>query len=273
MPPVESVLRDMRSLGFQGTELGAPGFLPDEPDRLRALLDLHGLRLVGSFVALPLLDATPEWARSLVAPACGLLAALGADVLIGALVQDMDWSPPRRPSAAQWRTLDMSLKAVAAACEERNLRFAVHPHWGSVLERAEEIELALERLDVDWCLDTGHLLIAGLDPAGFAERCGERIAHVHLKDVDAGVALRLREGELSLLAAVRAGLFRPLGRGDANIEAVLDALDVAGYDGWLVIEQDSAPDVQDADGRIVDDIRESIEFLRESRTTKEEVKP
>ena len=44
-------------------------------------------------------------------------------------------------------------------------------------------------------------------------RHGERVVHVHLKDVDMGVAARLRAGELSLVEATQAGLFRPARRG------------------------------------------------------------
>ena len=57
------------------------------------------------------------------------------------------------------------------------------------------MRLALERLDVGWCLDTGHLLIGGADPVAFCDH-GHRIVHAHLKDVDTAIAARLRSGEL-----------------------------------------------------------------------------
>jgi inosose dehydratase len=87
---------------------------------------------------------------------------------------------------------------------------------------------------------------------------------VHLKDVDAAVADRLRAGELTLVTAVQAGLFRPLGQGDAGIEDVIRRLDRQGYGGWLVLEQDTAITTGDeppVGSGPVDDVRASIEFL------------
>ncbi len=104
-----------------------------------------------------------------------------------------------------------------------------------------------------WCLDTGHLLIGGFDPVRFATEHADRVGHVHLKDVDASLAERVRRGELTLVAATRLGLFRPLGEGDARVAEVLDRL--GAYDGWLVLEQDVAITAP------ADDVRRSIEFL------------
>ena len=50
----------------------------------------------------------------------------------------------------------------------------------------------LEGANVRWCLDTGHLLIGGYDPAEFAADASGRVAHVHLKDVRADVAAAYR---------------------------------------------------------------------------------
>ena len=54
MPDPETVLSEMAALGLRGTELGAPGFLPDDPADTAALLGRHGLRCVGGFTALVL---------------------------------------------------------------------------------------------------------------------------------------------------------------------------------------------------------------------------
>ena len=114
-----------------------------------------------------------------------------------------------------------------------------------------------------WCLDTGHLLIGGVDPVDFVREHGDRIGHVHFKDVDARVAERLRAGELTLMQAVQHGLFQPLGSGDARIDEVVDALRRSGYERWLVLEQDlaitgSEPPVGSGPAL---DVATSIEFL------------
>src|SRR5438093_2213130 len=46
----DRVLADMRALGLRATEAGPPGFLPADPAKARALLELCGLRLVSGFV-------------------------------------------------------------------------------------------------------------------------------------------------------------------------------------------------------------------------------
>ena len=115
-----------------------------------------------------------------------------------------------------------------------------------------------------WCLDTGHLLIGGYDPAMFAADAAGRIAHVHVKDVRLDLADRARRGELSLIGAVRAGLFCPLGRGDAPIAATIDRLERDGYAGWYVLEQDTdlgATRRRRGEGPVAD-VRASVEYLR-----------
>ncbi|MFL6117433.1 MAG: TIM barrel protein, partial [Catenulispora sp.] len=73
-------------------------------------------------------------------------------------------------------------------------------------------------------------------------RAPERIAHVHLKDVDAGLAEQVRAGKLTYHEAVHSGLYRRLGEGDADIAGVVFALEGNGYQGWYVLEQDTVLD-------------------------------
>src|SRR5512144_2240475 len=55
--PVDQVLGEMAALGLRTTELGPPGFLPDDPEQLRGVLGAHGLSLIGGFLAVVLHDA------------------------------------------------------------------------------------------------------------------------------------------------------------------------------------------------------------------------
>ena len=52
----------------------------------------------------------------------------------------------------------------------------------------------------------------------------DRIAHAHLKDVDAALAARVQAGELTYTEAVRTGMYTPLGAGDVDIAGIVTAL-------------------------------------------------
>ena len=192
-----------------------------------------------------------------------MLGGLGASVLCSAVVLDDEWSTPRKLSAEEWANLLAALPLLDGIAAEHGLVHALHPHWGTLAERAPEVRRIVEESEVALCLDTGHLTLGGIDPAELASEVPRRIVHAHLKDVDSRVAARLRARELTLVQAVQAGLFRPLGDGDAPVGDTVLRLEVAGYAGRYVLEQDVALAAEPADGTgPVQDVRRSIEFLR-----------
>jgi inosose dehydratase len=274
MLPPERVLSEMAALGLRATELGAMGFLPQDPAAVRSALAGHGLRLVAGFVPVVLHERSFEVTRPAAEDAARLLAGAGADVFVAAAVTDFAWSPRVELDAAAWDRFAAHLAELEALVAGHGLALALHPHVGTLVETAADVEAVLARSDVGWCFDTGHLLIGGVDPAHFARRHGERIVHVHLKDVDTALAARLNDGQLTLVEATQAGLFRPLGQGDAGIALALDLLDRSGYRGWLVLEQDTAitgaePPV--GRGPILD-VKASIEFLQTVAPGRERVR-
>jgi len=273
MPTPEAVLSEMAALGLRGTELGPPGFLPEDPGALSALLSRHGLALVGGFVPLVLHEARAEPAMEQARRAAILMSETGGGMLVLAAVQDAEWSAPQELDDEGWARLSEHLDQVASLASEYGVTVALHPHVGTLIETAAQVERALELVEVGWCLDTGHLLIGGADPVQFARRHGERVVHVHLKDVDAALAAEVRDGRRSLLEATREGLFKALGEGDARIAEVMDALLCSEYDGWLVLEQDTAitGDEPTVAGGPMRDARQSIAFLHHTARTTEEI--
>ena len=190
-------------------------------------------------------------------------AELGGRVLCSAAVVDDEWSPPIKLSPSQWDHLLAALPLVDAVAAEHGVVHALHPHWGTLVERAGAVDRVLDGSDVGICLDTGHLALGGADALRIAREYPRRVVHVHLKDVSDAVAQRLRAGELDLVSAVQAGLFRPLGEGDAGVGEVVAALEESGYAGWYVLEQDTAlTDAAPSPGHgPADDVRRSVEFL------------
>ncbi|MFD1148703.1 TIM barrel protein [Saccharothrix hoggarensis] len=235
-----TVLNDMAALGLRATELGPPDYLPSDPDALKALLDEHGLALVGGFLAVPLHTgdkSTVDEADRVAA----LLAAAGAEVLVLAAATGLD-GYDERPALTddEWRTLIDTAALVRDRAAGHGLRTVLHPHVGTHVERTAEVERFLADSDLPLCLDTGHLLIGGTDPVDLARRFPERIGHVHLKDVRADVAATVRAGDLGYTAAVQQRMYVPLGDGDVDVAALVAFLRDAGYTGWYVLEQDTA---------------------------------
>jgi inosose dehydratase len=234
----ETVLAEMAELGVSATELGPPEYLPTDPAELRVLLDSHGLTLVGGFLAVPLHDkSSVDEARR----TAELLAACGAEVLVLAAATGLDGYDDRPElSDEEWATLVRTAGRIRDIAAEHGLRTVLHPHVGTHVETRDEVERFVTDSDLQLCLDTGHLLIGGTDPVELAKRYPERIGHLHLKDVRADVADEVRAGRLGYTEAVGRGMYVPLGQGDVDIEAVVRFVHEAGYDGWFVLEQDTA---------------------------------
>ncbi len=260
----ERVLGEMHALGLQATELGPLGYLPAEPGALRELLDRAGLSLAAGFLAVVLHDHDHRAeAMAEVRKEAEALAAAGADVLVLAAALPVD-SYDRHDSLPKeaWGTLTDSLGLASEIAATYRLGLALHPHAGTAIETEQEVARLLETTDVDICLDTGHLFLGGSDPAAVALAASSRVRHVHLKDVDAAIAARVRSGELAYATAVRSGLYQPLGHGDLDIAAVFNCLQDSGYNGWYVLEQDTAltAEPEPAQGPVVG-VQQSLEYI------------
>jgi inosose dehydratase len=259
------VLREMRELGLDATELGPPGYLPDEPGALRKLLDGAGLSLVAGFLAVVLHDSDLRAsALAEVERAAAMLAASGADELIlAAALPGNSYDRRGRLAKDGWVALSATLAAADELAAAHGIGLAFHPHAGTAVEREEEVAMLLETTNVALCLDTGHLFLGGADPAQVARDAGARVRHVHMKDVNAELAARVSSGDLAYAAAVRSGLYRPLGQGDLDLKAVFARLQDAGYQGWYVLEQDVALTTEPEPSRgPIAAARQSLEFFR-----------
>jgi len=263
--PVDRVLSEMRELGLVGTELGSDGYLPSDPSELRELVSRHDLELVGGFVPLVLhdpsrADAAIEAARR----AARLLGGAGATEFITSMVASVDWAPRFELDDAGWAHTASLLDTIEEVVGEYGLCQAIHPHLGTMIERPEDVRQVLDRSDIGWTFDTGHLLIGGYDPLEFMADAGDRIRHVHLKDTILELAEPVFSGEQTIMQGVQNGMFCPMGRGDVPIGEIIMSLERSGYDGWYVLEQDAAltegePPV--GEGPILD-VQMSIDYLR-----------
>ena len=218
VPGPDLVLDAIAAAGYEGTELGPPGYL-GEGEQLRERLDRRGLKLAGAFVELRFGD--------------GDLAPLVATL---DLLEGFDAQPvlcDRGP-----RDGDVALDGVRRALElarARGFKPSFHHHMGTRVQTPAEIERLLENTDVAILLDSGHLTAAGGDAVQSARDWRDRVAHVHVKDV----RLAVLEGASGWDEAWRGGAFCELGTGDVDLEGFFAQL--AGYAGWVVVEQDWVP--------------------------------
>jgi inosose dehydratase len=90
----------------------------------------------------------------------------------------------------------------------------------------------------------------------------DRIAHTHIKDVDASKAKQVQSGRLSYTEAVRDGMYRPVGQGDVDFAAIVTSLRGRDYDGWYVLEQDTILTEEPRGEGPVADVHTSVEHLR-----------
>lgn len=263
---VDRVLREAASVGLDAVEAGPEGFLPRDPEEIPPILAEHGLSLVGGFVPAVLHRADVRDAElGSVEQRTRFFSAAGAEVLVLAAFTGSDnYEEVIELGDEAWEELFENLSRVEEISSRYGLTVALHPHYGTVIERDDQLRRFLEGCDTGFCLDTGHLVIGGSDPVKIAEQAADRVRHVHLKDVDQDLARRLATRELGFKEAAQREVFRPLGDGDVNLGRLLELLERAQYRGWYVLEQDIVVDAEppEEEGPVAD-VRKSLRFLKE----------
>ena len=256
----DRVLTEMAEVGLAATEWGPDGFLPADP---RAVLAEHHLAAIGGFVPVqlhrPEHDPAPEVEKVLAG-----YATTGSDVLV--LSADTGLTGyDARPELddAGWRTLLTNLDRLAALATEHGVRAVLHPHVGTLVENTSDVQKVLDGSSISLCLDTGHLLIGGTDPAELTRQVPDRIAHTHVKDVDLGLAKQVQSGRRTYTEAVREGMYRPVGHGDVDFAAIVGHLRGREYDGWYVLEQDTILTEEPREPGAPADVRTSVAALQE----------
>jgi inosose dehydratase len=245
-----TVLTEIARTGYEGTQLGN-GF--PRGAALRAMLAEHGLRLAEVYASLPCsVDGPGDDALDVGRERLALLHEGGGDVLTLAL----DGSPERSAASGRaadpstprldedgWRRLGGVVDRVAGEAVAAGHKVAFHQHTGTFVETPDELDQLLAQTEpavLGICLDIGHWAVGGGDPVEALRGYGDRVTHLHLKDVDAEVLARLHAGEFADFdAAIRARLFTELGAGVVDLAALLEVLVKRDYAGWLMVEQDS----------------------------------
>jgi inosose dehydratase len=244
--PLDSCLAEARAAGYEGIELGHK--FPRDPAVLRHILERFGLALISGWYSGRLLERSVRAEIAAIEPHFSLLVAMGCAVLVYAETIAGDRRRPLsgrpRLGASDWHDFGARLTELADHLSACGIGLVYHHHMGTVIESEAEIDrlMAVTGDKVGLLLDTGHAVYAGVDPAALIRRHGDRIKHVHCKDVRREVLARVRAEDASFLDAVLDGVFTVPGDGCIDFSGALVELTAADYNGWLVVEAEQDPE-------------------------------
>lgn len=273
------MLDELAAAGYTGTELGDWGYMPTDPSVLSDELARRGLVMLGAFVPVALRDrAAHDSGLAAALRTARLLRAVAAGPMPYLVLADENGAVPERTRYAGRATAAMSLsdtewRAFAeganriAKCvlAETGLRTVFHHHCAGYVETPDEIARFLDLTDpraIGLVFDTGHYAYgagtAEVDVVAALDRFQDRVWYVHFKDCDPRVAAAARASGADYFEALRHGVFCELGKGLVDFPAVLRWLKRAGYEGYVLVEQDILPGM----GAPAESARRNREYLR-----------
>lgn len=244
-------LDEVVEAGYEWTELGPPGYLPLDPEILKANLEPRGVKVTTGFVMRhfedPVLWPIIEAETIRVATA---LEAVGAKFLL--LIDDTythlatgEQTSPSSLDESSWRNLIETVHRVSSLARERfGLQAVFHPHVETHVEYEHQIEAFLEQTDptlVSLCFDIGHHAYRRGNPIQFMRRHHRRIPYLHLKSVDGEMLKRVEKEKIPLAKAVAMGVFCEPSKGVVDFADFRDVLEDIDYQGWAIVEQDMFP--------------------------------
>lgn len=247
---MEQALEEARQIGFAGVERGRR--MPADTDGLRAYLDRYDLQLCGGWCSGNLMRNSVAGEIEAVREQVAQFAALGSPCLVYAECSNTVQGDRNVPVNNRPKLSRDEITAYAAKLSElakwmagQGMVLAYHHHMGSMIEDQEDVDtlMAGSSPEVTLLFDTGHLAFGGADVLGTLDKWGDRIHHVHFKDVRADVVARARAENLSFLDAVIAGAFTVPGdpQGSIDFGAVTEGLALMTYAGWIVVEAEQDP--------------------------------
>jgi inosose dehydratase len=260
--PWQRYLDEVAAAGYRGTELGPFGYLPKDAGLLRNELARRDLTLIGATHVHSFSDpASGPRLMATLDDLARLLSGLGARHLV--IMDESEDYPPGREGvldAAGWdAAMAMIRDAQSLVQGEHGLRLSFHPHVLTAVEYEAQIDRMLEETAVDLCFDTGHHAFRDQDALAYMARVSDRIAYMHLKNVDGTVRARVSEGTLAAADAYAAGIMCPLPDGVVDIRAAVRLLEDRGFDGPVVVEQDVAANATESPLALA---RRNLDYLR-----------
>jgi inosose dehydratase len=230
-------LTDNHDGGTLGTEFGfsASVSLESHPDKVLGWVNDAGLTLTAVCAHANLLDPPgPDvYATNQIIKAIKLAHFLGVDQVV-TTEGDPKTEFGHGLTAEQRRfAIVERLQQPIAWAKKLNIDLLLEPH-GIVTDDVDELARLLDELGeedvVGINLDTGNAWLGGAEPLDYVKRFGAKIRHVHWKDMPA-------EWESKRGTIYGCGMATiALGDGVVGVQAVVEALLEAGFDGPTTLE-------------------------------------
>ncbi|NGP43817.1 myo-inosose-2 dehydratase [Bacillaceae bacterium SIJ1] len=248
----EQCISEIALAGYSGCELGSK--FPKETSDLKKALNLRNLALCNGWFSAFFTTGPKEKTIEGFIKHRDFLHEMGAKVIgvgeVGSTVHGDEHVPlfSGRPylTEEQFTALANGLNELGRLAKEKEMKIAFHYHIGTGIENFSEIKKLMELTDselVHLLFDTGHAAVAGTDPLDILQLYGERISHIHIKDVRSEVLNDTKQNDRSFIDAVRKGLFTVPGDGDVvDMKRVCNKLKDLDYKGWIVVEAEQDPE-------------------------------
>lgn len=127
-------------------------------------------------------------------------------------------------SDSAFRAAAGTLNEIGNFARERGVRLSLHNHAGQLFQTVFDMAKFCEIIDPDTVgltIDTAHLALGGVkDIPDVIRNCRDHIYLMHIKDLDDNG-------------------FCPLGKGTLDFDAIFTAVAEIGFDGWLVVDDES----------------------------------
>ncbi|WP_036626013.1 myo-inosose-2 dehydratase [Pantoea sp. AS-PWVM4] len=248
----EICLNGAAAAGYDGVEMSR--LFPKNASDLALLLQKYRLAHASGWHSGFLAERSVDEELAAVGAFASLLKDTGVKVMVygecGHMPEhalDIGMSGRLRLTSAQFEAYGDKLTAFADALKARyGLGLAYHHHLMMVAETLDEVRsvMAATGASVGLLLDTGHAFSAGFDYTHLLEEFGDRINHIHLKDIRQDILQQVRQHDLSFNDGVRKGMFTVPGDGDVDFAPLAQFVKSSGYQGWMVVEAEQDPSLE-----------------------------
>lgn len=228
------IIDTIAKAGFVGIEpeICMLGPYRSAPEKLKRDLESRNLQLAALTLALPWNDGKEtEEERAEAQFAIEYLKHFPETLLVLVNLPGKD----RSDLYTRQKNALFCINAVAKRASEQGITCAFHPNSppGSIFRNADDYEVMFAGLDtryVGYAPDSGHIANGGMNPVEVISKNIDIVKHVHFKDITADYA------------------WTAMGEGVIQHPLIVRNLKRLNYNGWIMVEEESANAEQDPNG-------------------------